>query len=170
LAANGYRKEDVEQARAMRDAAKAELSAIGQRVRELTIVSPTSGIIEALELQPGDLVAASAPVLSIMDDSRLWVRAYVPESRLDLAVDDPVWVSVDAYPGERFAGRVSFVSRQAEFTPSNIQTPEERSKQVFRIKVTITQGRDRLRAGMAADVWLGTDGLAPRHDSGTASR
>jgi hypothetical protein len=61
---------------------------------------------------------------------------------------------VDSFPGERFSGRLTFIAQEAEFTPRNVQTPEERSKQVFRIKVELDQGRERLRAGMAADVLL----------------
>jgi multidrug resistance efflux pump len=89
-----------------------------------------------------------------MDTSQLWVRAYVPENRMALKIGDPVEISVDSLPGERFAARITFLSRQAEFTPGNVQTPEERSKQVFRIKVTLDSGREKLRPGMDADVWL----------------
>jgi multidrug resistance efflux pump len=112
------------------------------------------GTIEALELEPGDLVPPDAPVVSIMDHGRLWVRAYVPEDELDLSVGDVLEVSTDSYSGERFGAKITFIARQAEFTPSNVQTPEERSKQVFRIKVELIEGVDRLRPGMAADVWL----------------
>jgi hypothetical protein len=66
---------------------------------------------------------------------------------------------VDAHPGERFAGHVIFIAREAEFTPRNVQTPEERSKQVFRIKIQLDEGLDRLRPGMFADVNL--DGRPP---------
>ncbi len=152
LAKNGFRVEVIEQARAAHDAAEAELAAIRQRLAELTINSPVSGTVEALELQPGDIVAASAPVLSIIDDAHLWVRAYLPENRLNMQTGQAVWVVVDSFPDKRFKGEMTFVSRQAEFTPSNIQTPEERSKQVFRIKVTLREGLDQLRAGMAADL------------------
>jgi multidrug resistance efflux pump len=105
-------------------------------------------------LQPGDLVFANAPAVSLIDMQRVWVRAYVPEDRLDLALGDRLPVTVDSYPGKRFTGEITFISRQAEFTPSNVQTPEERSKQVFRVKVTLVDGLDQLRPGMAADVWL----------------
>ena len=89
-----------------------------------------------------------------MDGERLWVRAYVPENHLNIQMGHKVWVTVDSFPQRRFAGHVSFVSRQAEFTPGNVQTPEERSKQVFRIKVLLDEGTNVLRPGMAADVWL----------------
>jgi HlyD family secretion protein len=84
----------------------------------------------------------------------MWVRAYVPENRLNLQNGQKLRVTVDSFPGEDFIGTVSFVAREAEFTPSNVQTPEERSKQVFRIKVELESGLDKLRPGMAVDVWL----------------
>ncbi|MCC6581483.1 MAG: HlyD family efflux transporter periplasmic adaptor subunit [Phycisphaeraceae bacterium] len=115
---------------------------------------PRDGMIEAVDLEPGDLVGPNAPVLTMIDPKHLWVRAYVPENRLNLAVDHIIPVSVDSFPGRRFTGRVVFVARQGEFTPGNVQTPEERSKQVFRIKVELEEGQDVLRAGMAADLWL----------------
>ena len=157
LARVGYRTEEVKQATASRDSTKATLAAIKERLKELQIRSPVDGVVEALELQRGDLVSAGAPVLSLMDTSSLWVRAYVPENELGLTIGQVLTLSVDSYPTERFNGELSFVARQAEFTPSNVQTPEERSKQVFRIKVNITEGLDRLRPGMAADVWLDAD-------------
>jgi multidrug efflux pump subunit AcrA (membrane-fusion protein) len=89
-----------------------------------------------------------------VDPSRLWVRAYVPEGRLDVRNGAVLDVSVDAFPGRRFKAHVTFVARQAEFTPGNVQTPDQRAKQVFRVKVELDEGRDVLRPGMSADVWL----------------
>jgi multidrug resistance efflux pump len=154
LTENGYRSEEVKQMEAARDAAGAELKAIQRQIDELAIRSPVDGVVEALELRAGDLVAARAPVMSILDSSQLWVRAYVPENQLDLQLGDKLTITVDSYPGEQFSGVVNFIAREAEFTPSNVQTPEERSKQVFRMKVDLTEGLDRLRPGMAADVHL----------------
>lgn len=154
LAKSGFRAEEIQQAKASRDAAAAALDVIRQQKKELTVISPVDGVIEALDLQKGDLVVAGAPVLSVMDDSHLWVRAYVPQNRVGLQVGDKLWVTVDSFPEERFLGETSFIARQAEFTPSNAQTPEERAKQVFRIKVALKEGLDKLRPGMTADVWL----------------
>jgi multidrug resistance efflux pump len=175
----GYRAEEVAAAKAAADAARAARDAVKRQLEELAIRAPgearaASGasstasaeppptsaagagakpfVVEALELQAGDLVASGAPVLSLADTRNLWVRAYVPENRLNIKEDQQVRVSVDSYPSESFRGRVTFISRQAEFTPGNVQTPEERSKQVFRIKVTLEEGLDKLRPGMAADV------------------
>lgn len=152
----GYRAEEVAQAAAAVAAAEANLRALDTRLRELRIVAPCAGRVETIDLRPGDLVATDAPVLSLLDPARLWVRAYVPEDRLTLRLGDAVDVGVDAFPDERFRGRVGFIARGAEFTPRNVQTPEERAKQVFRVKVYLEEGLDRLRPGTPADVWIDT--------------
>ena len=154
LTQNGYRPEDIAAAQAGRDAAQFALKALQVQVEELKIISPLDGVVEALELQEGDLVVVSAPVLSLLDDQHLWVRAYVPQNRVGIQVGQELKVVVDSLPQENFAGKVLFISRMAEFTPSNVQTPEERSKLVFRIKVAIQDPQRRLLPGMSADVWL----------------
>jgi len=154
LRTHGFRPEEIAEAKAAVEAAEASLEVIDARVRELRVLAPLDAVVEAVELHPGDMVAADAPIISLMDTSHLWVRAYVPEDALDLRIGQKVDVTVDSHPNRRFAGAISFVARQAEFTPGNVQTPEERSKQVFRIKVALTEGLDALRPGMAADVWL----------------
>jgi RND family efflux transporter MFP subunit len=144
----------VRYAKAQVEAAEAAANALNKQISELVVKSPVNGVVEAVDLQAGDLVAANAPVLSLMDTSHLWVRAYLPENHLNVETGRKVLVTVDSFPDRMFAGHVGFVARQAEFTPGNVQTPEERSKQVFRIKVTLDEGLDVLRPGMSADVWL----------------
>jgi len=161
MAVEGFRAEEIDQARAARDAAQAALDAIRRQKEELTIKSPLAGLVDSLDLQPGDMVGPGAPVLSIIDQRRLWVRAYVPQNRVGLRIGQTLRVTVDAVSGREFTGQVSFIAQQAEFTPSNVQTPEERSKQVFRIKVTLEEGLDQLRPGMTADIWLDSAGAAP---------
>ncbi|MCA9014670.1 MAG: HlyD family efflux transporter periplasmic adaptor subunit [Planctomycetaceae bacterium] len=154
LLKNGNRREDIAQAKAVVNKAEAALQAINDQIQELKVFSPLDGTIEAVTLQPGDLVGSNVPVISILDWNHLWVRCYVPENHLDIHVDQEVEVTIDSYPDKVFKGRVTFVSRQAEFVPRNVQTPEERSKQVFRIKVRIEDEDKLLRPGMSADVWL----------------
>lgn len=154
----GYRKEEVEEAKAAVDAARAQLDATLRQIEELRVTAPSDAMVDAIDLEPGDLVGANTPALSLVDRSHLWVRAYVPENHLDIRVGEEVKVTVDSYPDEEFRGKIAFIASQAEFTPGNVQTPEERSKQVFRIKVDLLEGLDRLRPGMAADVWLGERG------------
>jgi multidrug resistance efflux pump len=150
----GSRSEDIAAAKAAADSADAAVAAIDRQVDELTVRAPSDGVVEAVDLHPGDLVAPSAPMLSIVDPRRLWVRAYLPEDRLDVKTGAVLDVGVDAFPARRFKAHVSFVARQAEFTPGNVQTPDQRAKQVFRVKVELDEGTDVLRPGMSADVWL----------------
>jgi multidrug resistance efflux pump len=112
-------------------------------------------VVEAIELQPGDLTAPNAPSVSLLDTSRMWVRTYVPQLHLDrVRLGQMLPVAIDALPDLAFTGTVTFIANEGEFTPRNIQTPEERSKQVFRMKVRLDEHLDRLRVGMSADVLL----------------
>lgn len=148
----GSRAEDVAQAQAEVEAARSEVAARQRQLDELVIAAPRDARVEALDLQPGDLIAPHAPVISLIDPRSLYVRAYVPENRLNIALGQRVWLRVDSLAGRYFPARIAYISSQAEFTPSNVQTPEERSKQVFRIKAVLEDGHDLLRAGMSADV------------------
>lgn len=149
----GARQEDIAEARALLESSEAAVATLERQRSELTVRSPGECIVEATDLQPGDLIPANSPVLTLVDPARLFIRAYVPENR-DVKVGDVVSVRIDAYPNRRYAGEVLFVSRRGEFTPNNAQTPEERSKQVFRIRMLLREGQDVLRAGMSADVFL----------------
>jgi HlyD family secretion protein len=149
----GYRPEDIARAQADVAAGEARLAAIQKQVSELTVAAPCACLVEAFDLRPGDLVSANAPAVSLLDRSNLWVRTYVSEAHLpDVRLGQRVPIRITNRPGERYMGRVTFIATDAEFTPKNIQTPEERSKQVFRVKVTLTEGQDVLRVGMSADV------------------
>lgn len=149
----GNRVEDIARAQAQLTAAEAQVASIEVQLAELIVKSPCDCLVEAVDLRPGDLVAANAPSAALLDLSRLWLRAYIPESRLGtVKLGRKVAIRVAGFGDRRFTGRVSFVSHDAEFTPRNIQTPEERSKQVFRIKVVIDEGRNDLRVGMSADL------------------
>lgn len=161
LRKNGYREEEVREASARQSAAAAACRAIERQIDELKIVSPSDAVVEAIELQPGDLLSPNAPAISLIGAGRMWVRAYVPENHLNLQNGQELTVQVDSFPDRTFTGEVVFVARQAEFTPANVQTPEERSKQVFRVKVQLKEGLEVLRPGMAADVLLPSAGRQP---------
>jgi multidrug resistance efflux pump len=153
LLKEGNRPEDIAKAAAQVEAAEARVAAIKTQMNELTVVSPCDCVVEGIDLRPGDLVPASAPAVTLLDLSRLWIRSYVSESLLGkIHIGDRIPVRIDGFPDRRFMGRVTFIATDGEFTPRNIQTPEERSKQVFRIKLTLEDGHDVLRVGMAADV------------------
>ncbi len=154
LSRSGFRKEEIAEAESAVAAARATVNAVEVDLEELNVKTEVSGLIEALELRPGDLVPPAGPVLSVLDTTRMWVRAYLPENRLNVAIGDRFVITVDSFPDREFIGTVTYLSNQGEFTPRNIQTTEERSKQVFRVKIELSDPDHVLRAGMAADVWL----------------
>lgn len=154
LARLGPRPEEIDRARAARNAAQAGLEAVQKQRQELQLTSPTGGTIDSLDLQPGDLVPANAPVLTLLAPHEIWVRAYVPQSSLQIKVGQTLRVTADSFPGQEFQGQVSFISQQAEFTPSNVQTPDDRSKQLYRIRVSLPNVDRQLRPGMTVNVWL----------------
>lgn len=154
LRAKGYRPEDIAEAAARVEASKKATVTLEEQVKELAIRSPVAGRVDALDLEMGDLVAPGVPVLTVISGDRYWVRGYVPQSYL--AVVKPgatLPVTFDAMRGKKVTGRVTFVAAQAEFTPSNVQTPEERGRQVFRFKLDLAPSPD-LHPGMTCDVHL----------------
>lgn len=154
LAKKGFRDEEKEIAAAARDSAEAALEAVRRQKAELTLTAPVGGYIDALDVQPGDLVPPNAPVLTLLSAERLWVRAYVPQRFLQLKLGQKVRVTVDSFPDRDFVGQITYISHQSEFTPSNVQTSDERAKLVYRIRVTLQNDGLDLRPGMTANVWL----------------
>jgi len=119
---------------------------------EGTIKAPISGTILTKVADTGDLMAPFATVVTMADLTVLDIILYVPETKYGkIMLKDYVYITVDSYPGESFTGRVSNISNKAEFTPKNIQTKEERTTQVFGIKVKIPNSEDKLKPGMPAD-------------------
>jgi len=154
LLEEGTRPEDLAAAEAELAAARAEVAALERALEELVVRAPLSATVEACDLQPGDLVAADAPMAVLRARDELYMRAYVPEDRLTFTVGAPAEVGVDAFPGRRFAAEVTFVAPRGEFTPSNVQTPEQRSQVVVRVRLRLGEGAGELRPGVAADVWF----------------
>lgn len=144
----GFRREDVEQARAALDAAEA-------RYLERLVVSPADAFVEVLDVRPGDLVAPSAPVATLLELEQLYLRVYVPEPDLGrVHVGQRAEVRLDALPGRVFDAAVDQISHKAEFLPRNVQTREERAHQVFGVKLRVRDPSGAVRAGMAADATL----------------
>lgn len=143
----------VEAARVRIIQARAQLADIDAQLAEMKVKAPTDSILEVLSVKVGDVLAANREVATLILPQHLWVRVFVPEPWLGLIkVGDPVRVRVDSFSGKDFDGTVEQVNRQAEFTPRNVQTVEERIKQVFGVKIRLDNKEDKLRAGMSADV------------------
>lgn len=135
--------------------ARAQLAEIDSQLREMQVVAPGDSVLEVLSVKVGDVMPANREVATLIIPQSLWVRVYVPEKWLGLVkVGDKVRVRVDSFPDKDFSGSVEQISRQAEFTPRNVQTVEDRIKQVFGVKIRLENAEDHLRAGMSADVYF----------------
>ncbi len=152
LVKEGARPEAIEQARARRKQAAEAVRLSKTRLSHATVYSPLSGTVLSKNAEPGEYVAAGTPVVTIADLKDVWLRAYIPETELGkVKVGQPVSVTTDSHPGKEYAGTVSFIAREAEFTPKSVQTEKERVKLVYRIKVTVGNPAAELLPGMPAD-------------------
>ncbi len=135
--------------------ARAQLADIDAQLAEMQVVAPADSVLEVLSVKVGDVLPANREAATLLLTGHLWVRVYVPESWLGLIkLGEHVRVRVDSFPGKDFDGVVEQINRQAEFTPRNVQTVADRIKQVFGVKIRLPDDDDRLRAGMAADVYF----------------
>jgi membrane fusion protein YbhG len=135
--------------------ARAQLADIDSQLAEMQVIAPADSILEVLSVKVGDVLPANREAATLLLTGHLWVRVYVPESWLGLIkLGEHVRVRVDSFPHTDFDGVVEQINRQAEFTPRNVQTVADRIKQVFGVKVRLPSDDDRLRAGMAADVYF----------------
>ena len=135
--------------------ARAQLADIDAQLAEMQVVAPADSVLEVLSVKAGDVLPANREAATLLLTGHVWVRVYVPESWLGLIkLAEHVRVRVDSFPGKDFDGVVEQINRQAEFTPRNVQTVADRIKQVFGVKIRLPPDDDRLRAGMAADVYF----------------
>lgn len=141
----GTRPEQIDHARAV-------LAEIDTQLREMKIVAPTNCVLEVLSVKVGDVLAQNREVATLILPQHLWVRVYVPESWLGkIHLGETVKIHTDSFGDKQFSGTVEQINRSAEFTPRNVQTVDERVKQVFGIKIRLQNEQDQLRAGMSVD-------------------
>ncbi|HUW60406.1 MAG TPA: HlyD family efflux transporter periplasmic adaptor subunit [Candidatus Bathyarchaeia archaeon] len=163
LLKNGARKEDLDAARALRDSAAADVDRAEVNLRESIITAPRNGVLESLDIHPGDLVKPG-PVVTIADVDDLEMFVYVSAAMLGhLRLGQEVALTADAYPGETFKGTISYIAPTGEFTPRNLQTQEERVQQVFGVKIKMDSFGGRIRAGMSMTAHLPRDAGAERN-------
>ena len=136
-------------------AARAQLAALDAQLREMRITAPGYCVLETLNVKVGDVLAPNQQLATLLLTNHIWVRAFVPEPWLGhITLGQRLNVRVDSFRGQDFSGTVEQIARAAEFTPRNVQTVDERVKQVFGVKVRLENSANALRAGMAADVFF----------------
>jgi HlyD family secretion protein len=143
--------EDVRAAEGRLNVSRGRLQQIDTMLNELTVRAPTAALVETLDLRPGDILAPDAIAAKLLEPDQLYVRIYIPETQLGyIHPGQQLPVRVDSFPSRTFQSTVEYISSQGEFTPRNLQTADERADQVFSARLRIDEGRDLLRAGMAA--------------------
>ncbi len=132
---------------------RASLKTAVVRLSDSVIYAPLHGVVLRKNVEPGETVAAGVPVITIGDLDNPWIKVYVKETKLGLVkLGQKAEVKTDSYPGKNYEGTVTYISSEAEFTPKNVQTQEERVKLVFGVKVSVRNMNDELKPGMPADV------------------
>lgn len=150
----GSRPQEIEAARAALAEAERHLDYLRRQRQETVVKAPAAGLIQSFDLRPGDLVAPNAPVATLLEPDQLWVRVFVPETKLGLVrVGQRADLTVDSFPRRTFPGKVVEISPRAQYTPRNVQTLDQRSEQVFGVKVEVDPAPE-LKPGMAAIVRL----------------
>jgi HlyD family secretion protein len=152
----GPRAETIRAQEAVVDQAKANLARAEAMLANGVIAAPFPGRITVRHREPGETVAPGAPVLTLLDPEDRWVRIYVREDQIGaVQVGMAATIFSDTYPDKTYPGEVAFIGSEAEFTPRNVQTTEERIKLVYPVKVRITDDPGfELKPGIPVDVTL----------------
>jgi len=133
--------------------AQAQLADIDAQLKEMKIVAPGHTILEVLSVKVGDVVPANREVATLILPDHLWIRVYVPATWLGgLRLGQTAELRVDGLKGKVYRGTVEQINREAEYTPRNVQTVEDRVRQVFGVKVRLENPNGELRAGMSGEV------------------
>jgi len=149
----GARPQEIEAARARVAAVDAQIASLKKNIADAVVKAPVGGVITSKLVDPGELVAPGTPVVVITDLDHAWANVYVDEPRVpQLKIGQPAVLITDAV--QRLDGSVTFISPRAEFTPRNVQTAEERSKLVYRVKVSADNRNGILKPGMPVEAEL----------------
>lgn len=152
LVKEGPRKEDIEDAKAQVEQARASLKLSETQLSYTVLKSPISGVVLVKSGEIGEVVNPGTSILTLADLENIWLKAYIPETDLGrVKWGQEVAVTTDLRPQKVYKGKISFISSQAEFTPKQIQTEKERVTLVYRIKVDIPNPDRELKPGMPAD-------------------
>jgi HlyD family secretion protein len=135
--------------------AEAATSLVAAMLEKLQLTSPVTGTVTAGTIHTGEVAQPGAPLLTIVDLEHVKLVIFVPAGRIgQVRLGQQAEVSTDSYPGRRFSGAVTHINDQAEFTPKNVQTQEERVKMGFRVEIALDNPNGALKPGMPADAML----------------
>ncbi|HNV01981.1 MAG TPA: efflux RND transporter periplasmic adaptor subunit [Vicinamibacterales bacterium] len=157
----GARREEIDAARARLAAADAQIATLDKALKDATVLAPAAGVVTQKLVDAGELIAPRTPILVVADLDRVWANVYVDEPLVPrVTLGQSARVFTDA-GGPGIDGTVTFISPKAEFTPRNVQTAEERSKLVFRVKITVDNRSGVLKQGMPVEAEIPLKEQAP---------
>ena len=146
------RRQEITARRADVERTQALVALIDTQIQDTVAVSPVTGVVMVKSADPGEVLAAGTTVVTIGDMKKPWLRGYINETDLGrVKIGSDVSVKTDSYADKIYKGRVTFISSEAEFTPKQIQTPDERVKLSYRVKIEIDNPEGELKANMPAD-------------------
>ena len=156
LVREGPRSETLAAQRSIVEQARAQVALAEATSSNAIITAPFAGVVTTRHREPGESVGAGMPVVTLLDPDDRWVRIYVREDAIGrVQVGLAAQIQSDTYPDRIYEGEVVFVGSEAEFTPRNVQTTEERTKLVYPVKIRITGDPDfELKPGVPADVTI----------------
>jgi HlyD family secretion protein len=151
----GARREEIDVARARLAATQAQIATLEKNRNDATLLAPTAGVVTQKMVDRGELIAPRTPIVVVASLDTVWANVYVDEPFVPrVALGQTATIFTDG-GGPGITGTVTFISPKAEFTPRNVQTATERSKLVFRIKVTVDNQKGVLKLGMPVEAELG---------------
>jgi len=154
----GPREQQIRAARHRLERAKWELKRIELDIKHSVLTTPVSGAVLVKAAELGEVVLPGAPVATVAAIDEVWLKGYVGEKDLGrVKLGQKAEITTDTFPGKIYPGVVTFISPRAEFTPKNVQTREERIKQVYKVKITILNREQELKIGMPAEGYIRTD-------------
>ena len=157
-AESGPREQEIRAAREKWERAKWELARIKLDIEHSMLTTPVTGVVLVKANELGEVVLPGATVATVAEIDEVWLKGYVGESDLCIVkLGQSAEVTTDTFPGKVYKGIVTFISSRAEFTPKNVQTKEERVKQVYRVKITIPNPDQELKIGMPSEGYIITD-------------
>ncbi len=159
LRQEGYRREDIEAARAELKQAQATLELAETRLGYATITAPVNAVVLTRPAEPGEVAAVGSVVLTLGDLDHIYFEGYIPETDLaKVRYGQKATLSTDSYPEKRYPAWVSFINSKAEFTPKTVETFKERVTLVYRTKIRADNPNYELKPGMPAEAVIYLDG------------
>jgi len=146
------RPEEIRAAEARLAQAQAAADLLAKTIADCTVTAPIAGVVTHKAVERGELVAPGSTVVTLSELDDVHVMIYLTEKEMGrVRLGDSADVTIDAFPGRAFPGRITYISPEAEFTPKNVQTKEDRVKLVFGVKVEIENKDGLLKPGLPAD-------------------